>query len=47
MTTVETVESWAVGLEDFFEGFGGRFARKEPRLRALAYVRRVRVPDVS
>lgn len=39
VVTVETVESWASGLEDFLDGFGGRFARKEPRLRAFSYVR--------
>ncbi|MFD0823307.1 IS701 family transposase, partial [Micromonospora zhanjiangensis] len=39
MTTVETVESWAAGLEDFLIGIGHRFARVEPRRLAFAYVR--------
>lgn len=37
--TVEMVESWVDGLGGFLDGFGDRFVRKEPRLRAFAYVR--------
>jgi SRSO17 transposase len=39
VTTVETVESWAAGLEDFLIGIGHRFVRVEPRRLAFAYVR--------
>jgi SRSO17 transposase len=33
------VESWQVGLEEVFARVAGRFSRREPRLRAFAYVR--------
>jgi SRSO17 transposase len=33
------VESWQAGLEDLFARVAGRFCRREPRLRAFAYVR--------
>jgi SRSO17 transposase len=33
------VESWQFGLEEVFARIAGRFSRREPRLRAFAYVR--------
>lgn len=33
------VVSWQAGLEDVFARIAGRFSRREPRLRAFAYVR--------
>lgn len=35
----ETVESWAKGLEELADRIGARFARSEPRERAIAYMR--------
>jgi SRSO17 transposase len=35
----ELVESWRAGLEEVFARIAGRFSRREPRLRAFAYVR--------
>jgi len=35
----ETVESWAKGLEELAGRIGSRFARSEPRKRAVAYMR--------
>ena len=36
---VETVQSWAQGLELLHDRIAHRFARSEPRLRALAYLK--------
>ena len=36
---IKTVENWAKGLEDLKERIRTRFARSEPRERAVAYVR--------
>ena len=35
----ETVEGWAESLEDLKERIGSRFARCEPRERAIAHMR--------
>ena len=35
----ETVESWTKGLDDLGDRIGSRFARSEPRERAVAYMR--------
>jgi SRSO17 transposase len=39
VVTVDVVESWSSGLDDFLIDLGGRFSRVEPRRRAFAYVR--------
>jgi SRSO17 transposase len=36
---IEEVQAWAAGLEALHARIGGRFARAEPRRRALAYLR--------
>src|SRR5437764_11884597 len=41
---VATVADWAEGLEALHARVGRRFARAEPRRRALAYVRGLRSP---
>jgi SRSO17 transposase len=39
MPEVETVEGWAQELEKLGERIGARFARSEPRVRAIAYLK--------
>ncbi len=39
MPDVETVEGWAAGLAALGERIGSRFARTEPRARALEYLK--------
>jgi SRSO17 transposase len=39
VVTVDVVESWASGLDEFLIGMGHRFSRVEPRRRAFSYVR--------
>jgi hypothetical protein len=36
---IEEVQAWAAGLEALHARIAGRFARAEPRRRALAYLR--------
>lgn len=36
---VETIESWAQGLQLLHDRIARRFTRSEPRLRALAYLK--------
>jgi SRSO17 transposase len=38
-TEIEEVRAWAAGLDDLHARIAGRFARAEPRRRALAYLR--------
>jgi hypothetical protein len=38
-TEIEEVRAWAAGLEALHARIAGRFARAEPRRRALAYLR--------
>ena len=38
-TAIEEVRAWAAGLEAMHARIAGRFARAEPRRRALAYLR--------
>ena len=39
MAALETVQAWAEALEELGQRIGGRFARAEPRKRAVAYLK--------